>query len=43
MGFGGANLTDKDIQKAYAEMFEYDTYQGDNDGGATYTKADGTT
>ena len=33
----------KDIQKAYAEMFEYDTYQGDNDGGATYTKADGTT
>ena len=41
--FGGINLTDNDIQKQYAEMFGYDTYQGDNDGGATYTKADGTT
>lgn len=41
-GFGGWNLTDNDIQKEYAEIFGYDSYQGNNQGEATYIKADGT-
>ena len=31
-----------DIQKEYAEIFGYDSYQGNNQGEATYIKADGT-
>lgn len=33
---------DTDIQKAYAELFNYETYQSTEEGKGTYIKADGT-
>ena len=41
-GVGGFNLTDADIQKKYAEMFNYVSSQNTNEGTGIYVKADGT-